>query len=291
MKAHLLYRSSSFRAALALAKILPRTAFRCLASMIGIFYWAFFPHYRRIIASNLSRVFPNDPARVRALTRRTFTNFARTLADYCSLANAQPKQLDDVFSEMRGMEHLEEALQRGQGAILVTAHLGNWELGGIATALRGIPLRVVTAEEPTPELHALRENYRAACKIGTITLGDGQFSFLAALEALRQNHALAMLIDRPTASAVEVTFFGTPLPFAAAPVALAQATGVPILVAFCTLGSDGRYCAHIEPPLALDGADGGRESLARNTQKLATMFERAIREYPDQWFNFKPLWK
>jgi KDO2-lipid IV(A) lauroyltransferase len=292
MKTHLFYRSTIFRIGIAVAKILPRRVFREGAAGIGWCYNLLNGHYRRVVARNLSHIFPNDPARVRQLTRRTFQNFARSLADYCVLADKQSDPLAAMGVELSGLENLDAALQRGHGVIVATLHLGNWELGGLTFASKGYPLRVVTQEEPTPELTAQREKYRAVHHIKTIKLGHTQFSFLEAMGALRENHLLAMLVDRPyAASALEVNFFGAPMLFSPAPVALALATGATILPAYVVLGSDGRHYARIEPPVVLQEHEEAKESLRINTQTLASGFEPVVRQYPDQWFHFVPLWK
>lgn len=293
MNAHIFYRPASFRVAAALSRALGRGGLRALAALLGAGYWAVHGHYRSIVAGNLARVVPDDPPRRRALTRRNFLNFARSLADYCALADLPPQQFHGLFAELGGREHLDAARRAGRGAILATAHLGNWELGGLSIAAAGYPLRVVTAQEPSPELHAQRRRYRAAHGIQTVTLDNGSpFSFVEALAALRENCVLAMLVDRPYGdTAVDVDFFGGRMKFSPAPIALAQTTGAPILPAYCVLDDDGRYRARVEPPLALEKAQDPQTGLRANTQRLAAVFERIIREHPDQWFQFLPLWK
>lgn len=277
---------------MALDKVLPRSAARAFAAGVGRVYHGLHPHYRQVVAQNLSQVFPNEPGKVKEITRRTFANFARSLADYCRAGNQSPGQLEDLFERLKGVEHLNAALKQGKGVILVTAHLGNWELGGLFFALKGYRLNAITLEEHLDQLTEMREQYRTVHGIRTIRIGSSPFSFIDVMAALRRNEIVAMLIERPYASAsVEVEFFGRPALFSNGPVMLALGTGAVILPGFVYSNTDGRYCGEILDPIPLDLIREHATSVRHNTQKIARVFESVIREHPDQWYNFVPLWK
>jgi len=203
---------------------------------------------------------------------------------YCSLASTQ--KIRALVEEWRGFEHIVAARKRGKGGILITGHLGNWELGGILLALEGVPLTVVTLEEPASGLTAWREASRKRLGIKTIPVGADPFSFVGIVSALRRNEFIAMLVDRPYGgSAVPVQFFGAETRFSSAPSLLWQHTGADVIPAFVLQKPGGRYVSLLAPPVPMD-ADG-----AANAQRIATVFETIVRRNPEQWFNYVSIWK
>ena len=109
--------------------------------------------------------------------------------------------------------------------------------------------------------------------------------------ALRRNEVVAMLTDRPYAgSGSPVTFFGRQTEFSTGPALLWQHAGAAVIPAFVLHNEQGRYTAFADAPLPMVRTDDARADLATNTQILATHFEKIIREHPDQWFNYVPIW-
>jgi KDO2-lipid IV(A) lauroyltransferase len=242
------------------------------------------------LEENLSVVSRATGSALEQLCTDNVANFSRMLADYfhCAAGGNATRLLDD----WEGIEHLEQARAAGKGVILVTAHLGNWELGGILLALRGLPMSVVTLEEPTTELTRWRDAYRQKVGIRTHAVGPGHdFAFLELIRTLRDGGVVAMLVDRPYAgSGISVEFFGRRAEFSSGAALLWQHTGAPVVPAFVLRNSRGGYTAFAQPPLEFVKTRDPRADLAANTQVLATRFEHVIREYPDQWFNYVPIW-
>jgi KDO2-lipid IV(A) lauroyltransferase len=209
------------------------------------------------------------------------------LADYFLCASGG--RADGLLREWRGLEHVEAARKRGNGVLLVTAHLGHWELGGLLLAGHGLPMTVVTLEEPTTELTRWRDAYRRRAGIHTIAVGPGHsFAFVEMLQALRRNEVVAMLVDRPYEGTGEaVRFFGRPAEFSSGPALLHQHTGAAVVPAFVLRNGTGHYTAFADAALPL-AADAG---LPQNTQLIASHFENIIRQHPEQWFNYVPIWR
>jgi KDO2-lipid IV(A) lauroyltransferase len=196
--------------------------------------------------------------------------------------------------EWRGFEHLEQARAAGKGTILVTAHFGNWELGGTLLALRGLPMTVITLEEPTSQLTRWRDRQRQRLGIKTIAVGPGHdFAFVEMIQALRRNEIIAMLVDRPYAgTGTSVNFCDRPTEFSTAPALLWQHTEAAVVPAFVIeTGSTRGYTSFADPALSFVRTGDTRADLVANTQRMATHFEAIIRERPDQWFNYAPVWK
>ncbi len=288
-----LYTLPGFKAAFALAQILPRGVSQWLAQRIALASYDRLPRVRAALRDNLRRVTGQEGAGLDELCRRNVANFGRMLADYflCAGMNAAAKA-GPLFEEWRGIEHLEAARARGRGTIVVTAHLGHWELGGIMLTRHGWPLTVVTLEEPSSELTRWRDACRAHLGIRTVAVGPGHpFAFVELIQRLRQNELVAMLVDRPhEGSGAAVRYFGGKTEFSTAPALLAHHTGATVLPAFVLQNPDGRYVAFADPPIEFVEDRDLRRALGENTQRLATIFEAIVGAHPEQWFNYVPVW-
>lgn len=281
-----LYRLGTFKAALGLAKILPRDMAQEIAGAIGSASFQSSPGARTALRANLARITPLRGNALDELCRQNFANFVRMLADYFYCSTAEPAQIGALIEERRGLAHVEAARARGKGGILITAHLGAWELGGILLGLLGIPLTVVTLEEPSSELTKWREDYRRRLGIKTVAIGSDPFSFVEIISALRRNEFVAMLVERPAAgTGTPVRFFDGETEFSSGPALLWQHTKAAVLPAFVLQTNNRRYVSFAEPAIEMD------TDAVASTQRIAHAFEAIIRLHPEQWYNYTPLWK
>jgi KDO2-lipid IV(A) lauroyltransferase len=279
-------RVAYYRAATALAASLPRSARLGLARAAGRRLGGRFPAERAAVRANLRRVLPEaTPARLDAAVGETFAAFAACFADLLTLNRRPAGTLRRWVSSATGEDHLEAALAADRGVILLTAHLGNWELGGRLLGPRlGRATHVVLSAEQdatletylrtdTPGLHFVTRRH------ATSTLG--------LLAALRRREAVALQGDRPTGERGDtlVPFFGEPAAFPLGPFVLARAAGAPVVPAFCTMDAEARYRISIEPAIWVRRGEEA-EALARMVGAL----ERAVRAAPTQWFNFFDVW-
>jgi KDO2-lipid IV(A) lauroyltransferase len=231
----------------------------------------------------------HDPL-VRQTACRTLINYGLYLIDYAQLYRLDSRMLD----EEEGAQHMRDALAAGKGAILVTPHLGNWELGGLVFAMRGHPIHALTLVDPETSVQDFRDQMRGSLGIETIHIDPDDFSTILRLAGLlRQNRIIAMLGDRfEGGKQVTVTFFGRQVIFPAGPAALALATGAPIIPVYTLVKPDGRYKAVMDAPIHVQRSGPGKtiDILTDHTQQVAAAFERTIRCYPDQWYHFFDYW-
>jgi KDO2-lipid IV(A) lauroyltransferase len=288
-----LYTLAGFKAAFTFAQVMPRTACQWLAPRIALASYDRRASVRSALEENLRQVTGKSGLELETICRANVANFGRMLADYflCAGMNAA-KRAKRLVEEWRGLDHLETARAHGRGTIVVTAHLGHWELGGITLAQHGWPLTVVTLEEPSSGLTRWRDACRAHLGIRTIAVGPGHpFSFVELIQTLRRNEIVAMLVDRPYAgTGAPVQFFGEDTEFSTAPALLAHHTGAMVLPAFVLQKPNGRYVSFADPPIPLLEDPDPRRALAENTQRIAASFESIVRSHPEQWFNYVPVW-
>ncbi len=289
-----IYSLRSFDAALGVARLLPRWVAQTFAPLLGRVVIARNLAGRDALRENLSGLTGLTGPALAALCDANVANFSRMLADYFYCASHAASNGAALVTSWTGFEHLAAAREEGRGIVVVTGHLGNWELGGIILAMRGFPISVVTLDEPTTALTAWRDAYRRRLGIKTIAVGPGrEFAFVEMIQALRRGECVAMLVDRPYAgTGLPVQMLGRDAEFSTAPALLWQHTGAPVIPAFVVAAENGRYRAIAEPPVPMQAIrENRRAALAMNTQAMASVFESIIRRYPEQWFNYAPVWR
>jgi Kdo2-lipid IVA lauroyltransferase/acyltransferase len=288
-----LYTLAGFKTAFALAHLLPRPAAQALAAFVGRVAYGRNVNAQAALRANLQLVTGLRGAALDALCAENVANFCRMLADYFLCAGADAaRHCDALIEGWSGFENLTAARDAGRGTIVVTGHLGHWELGGLVLARRGLPLTVITLEEPSTGLTRWREACRRRLGIKTIAVGPGHpFAFVEMIQTLRRNELVAMLVDRPYAgTGAPVRLFGHETEFSTAPALLAQHTGAAVLPAFVIRQASGRYISVADTIVPMPATADPRADLAVNTQRLATAFEGIIRQHPAQWFNYVPIW-
>jgi KDO2-lipid IV(A) lauroyltransferase len=272
---------------------LPRAAGQAIAPVVAAAVDRKNPAARAALRENLRVATGRTGTALERLCDENIANFSRMLADYFYYSSRPPRSGQALLGAWNGFEHLAAAKAAGKGILLVTGHLGNWELGGVLLAHRDIAMNVITLDEPTTALTAWREGYRRRVGIKTIPVGPGRdFAFVEMIQALRRGECLAMLVDRPYAgTGSPVTLFGRETEFSGAAALLWQHTGATVIPAFVTQMRRGRYEARALPPVAMKPKNEPGGGVPANTQSIASVFQSVIREFPDQWYNYVPIWK
>ena len=284
---HGLNRLSYYRLARAASVVLPRPVRLVLARAVARAVGRALQTERQVVRSNLARVLGGGTARdLDGAVRDTFANFGAFFADLLVLNRVGPERLSPYVARRAGDEHVDDAFAAGRGAVLLTAHLGNWELGGRLLACRGgVPRThvVLSVEEDA----ALEGHLRVNAPDLRFVTRRHPTSTLGLLTALRRGEAVAMQGDRPTGERGDrlVTFFGEPAAFPIGPFLLARAAGAPVIPAFCTMAEDGRYHVDVEAPIWVKPG----EEMA-GLEAMVAALERAVRAHPTQWFNFFDVW-
>ncbi len=227
----------------------------------------------------------------------TFKNYGRYLLDYMAMhrigEHNQHIYLDDCHI---GEEYFTQAERMGRGIILITPHLGNWELGGIFFALKGYKLNVLSVTDTNHKARRFREIMREKYGINTIYVdGDGMQTMIQVVNALKRKEIVALLGDRDgSPQTIEADFFGRKTKFPVGVAYIALASGAPVLPVFVLLRKSGRYQGIVEKPVLFQqhiSSLSRKDAIQTGIQEIVSVFERYIRKYPDQWYNFYPFWE
>ncbi|MGH7334581.1 MAG: lysophospholipid acyltransferase family protein [Candidatus Rokuibacteriota bacterium] len=281
---HRLNRPGVYRLTAALGATLPRGLRLSLAATIAPRLRTLFADEWSVVLRNIGRIAPTACIDARhALAGEVFRHFAMCFSDLVVTNRRCP--LPELLGRVDGHPHFEAAARRGRGFIVLTAHLGNWELGGrlVAEAVAR-PTHVVVEAEVDPRLEAFLRGGPAPVHF---VVRRHPTDVLRLWAALRRGEVVAMQGDRAigTRGDIAIPFFGAPARFPRGPFALARSAGVPVLPAFCVLDPDRRYSVHLREPIVV-GRDGETTALER----WVAVLEDMVRAYPEQWFNFFDCW-
>ncbi|HQR47043.1 MAG TPA: lysophospholipid acyltransferase family protein [Thermoanaerobaculia bacterium] len=249
---------------------------------------------RDAILENVGTVLglPAADRRVEETGRAMISNHSRLWIDllrWSSRPDADPAAL---AARRTGEERLLAARDAGRGAILLTAHVGNFELGGLFLRALGLSAAVAYVPDPSPVVERHRADARAALGLAGVPVTSSPLAFVPLLRALREGRFVAMQGDRDVSGTGRpLPFFGRPVPFPVGPFHLAAVSGAPVLPVFILMEPDGRYRVTVEAPLRLGLAAGSRTDpddgqLLAALTAWVSILERVIRENPDQWYLF-----
>lgn len=273
------------------ARVLPSRLAYWIADRCGDIVYMLFPTYRRNVGSNITQVLGAGASReqIQRTARRVFRNSARNFFDLLQVPHTSAEMLRrsvDVSEE--SWRRLDQVVDGGQGGIIVTAHFGAFDYVGQIFWANGYPLTsLVTRTVPEfiyTGVSYLRESRGA--RLEQVTPGG----LRRVMTALRRGELVGILADRDFfQNGWPVTFFGKETTLPPGPVRMARDTGAPIVASFNRRLKHGHQLVLTQPFHVEKTRDADRD-IRNALQRLATMFERAIRESPDQWVIFQRVW-
>ena len=233
-----------------LARLLPSRGAEVLAVWMARTAFALRHPTREVLERNLARTHPRLTSRERsAIARRSFEQFARSLAEFLRLGHGARSSLEGRI-RVRGRRHLAAARRAGRGVIVLSAHAGNWEWGAAYLAASGRRLHVIARPHPSAWVDGFFRRRRAAHGVETLPRGR---TWVEAASALRRGEWVAMMGDRPA--------LGSRRPPCAWAAALARRTGAVLLPAVVMRTGPGRYEARFARPLTPEECAAGAYSV------------------------------
>ncbi len=271
-------------------KGLPSPLAERLGIGIGTLMRSASPRHARIVMTNLRLAFgaEKSEAELAAIARACYRHLGLCLTELIRLPAMSREDLRRMV-ELRGKEHIEAALKAGRGAIMLTGHLGNWELCGSRVAAEGYPMNVIARAQRDSEITEYIRRTRETMGMKVLHRGSAVRN---ALRVLRNNELLAVLLDQNAGDdGVFVDFFGHLASTAPGAAAFALRTGAAVLPGFGWRNPDNTHTGVVGPPVPLVKTGDREHDIFVNTARYTKIIEEHIRAHPEQWFWLHKRWK
>lgn len=281
----------AFKIVQSLVERLPRPWAYAVAVVAARFAWWFSPLARPRLEFNLKVACPElekDPRALHRLSWLNFRNHAKAYADLMLLPRTNVEAMRPLL-KVKGLEHLDEARAMGKGVLVVSCHMGSYE---VVSAIWSATLAPVSffAEELEPR--ALFEWYRdTRARLGISVLTLGTAGLRKVLQALQDQEMVITAIDRDiTGTGHLMPFFGRPAPIPLGPAAIALRTGTPLFPVCVYRMPDDSYMGEGAPLVVAQDTGDPRNDQVRTTQELLRHIETFIQQHPDQWHVPHKIW-
>jgi KDO2-lipid IV(A) lauroyltransferase len=245
---------------------------------------------REIARRNLRAAMPGLPEKeVEEIARLCAENFGTVFFDFLAAARLTRKELlERVVPE--GLEHYLRAVERGRGVFLLSAHLGNWEIGALAAGLLSRPIASVVRPLDNPYLE--RDLARQRGIFGNRVIAKKRAA-REILREMRDGNTVAILIDQNVLAreAVFVPFFGRLAATSPALALLQKKTGAAVVPVFCRPRGKGRYRLRFEPAVLADELAGPETAVEALTARYTRIVEDAVRAEPSLWLWMHNRWR
>jgi KDO2-lipid IV(A) lauroyltransferase len=272
----------------------PRWVPNAIRYIFALFYFAIGGRFRRAVRGNLQAALGGSVScwKIERLTWRVFLNVTKSFADLFYTSSIPDERKNEIVERPIGWENVDRALEAGKGAIFVTGHVGNWEVGGIALAESKKKVHMVYVPDRFEAFEKFRGKTRSGKNVESIPMGGTYEISLKLIRLLREGEIVAMKGDRVImGGGITIEFFGRLTEFPMGPSLISHITGAPMVPTFVVLNGEGRYQPIVFEPIFPENTGDRRSDVKRSVNKVARVIERFIREYPDQWYMFYPFWK
>ena len=276
-------------AVFALARSAPRRTSLALGRGLGRAIAAADRRHVAIAVANLRGAFPDwDEARLDRTARAVYAHVGEVLFDVAWMAG---RGRDEILSlvDVEGGEHVAAARAAGRGILFATAHIGSWELCGVAHGWNYAPMGVVYRPLDNPHLDRRLAAIRQMS--GNVAI-DKRRALGQLLRRLRRGEDVALLIDQNVQEqdGIFARFFDRPAATTTSAALLHLKTGCTLMGGWLERLPDRHYRQHYEPPLRVEPSGDRDRDAARVTQALNDMIERWIRKVPEQWLWIHRRW-
>ena len=270
---------------------LPRSWARRAGAGLGALAFMLTGRLRRTGERNLQIAYPESDAGWRSrVVRQLYRNLGFHLAEFCLMSRYTAESTRGMV-RYAGLEHFLAARERGRGVLVVTGHLGLWELSSFYHSLMGYPMSMVIRRLDNPLVDRMVNSIR--CLHGNTVLHKDDFA-RGLLGAMRRGETVGILMDTNMTppQGVFVDFFGTPACTASGLARVAMRTEAAILPGFLTWREEEqRYVLEFGECLEFVSTDDDEQDIITNTQICTTAIERWIRRFPEQWLWVHRRWK
>jgi len=270
---------------------LPRGVARQAGAALGGLAWWAMPRLKRTGLRNLELAYTDmTSAERRRVLRGVYRQLGWQLGEFCQMPRYTRENTRNLF-RYEGLEHYLAARQRGRGVLIVTGHLGAWELSSFWHSLMGHPMTMVIRRLDNARVDRMVNAIR--CMHGNRVVHKDDFA-RGLLVAMRQGDTVGILMDTNMTppQGVFVPFFGVPACTASGLARVALRTGAAVLPGFLVWeAAEEKYVLRFGPEIVLQQTGDDERDVLENTARFTAAIEEFVRQYPDQWLWVHRRWK
>lgn len=272
--------------------VFPRRLNQWLAQSLGFCAFWILPAERAKVSVHLEDAFGTEKTKseFQKIGERSFIHLAQSAMDVLCFPHLTRKRIEKLVLEDGGVKRVDQVLARGKGLIMMTGHLGNWELLASYFRFLGYPGCLVGRRIYYKPYDRMLVNLRKSGLVSTVYRDESPKQVLS---ELKQNHIVGMSADQDIDSldGIFVPFFGTPAWTPVGPAKVALVSGAPLVPGFM-VHENGRYRLFVEeaiwPPEPVSSKE---EAVKTLTETWSQVVERYVRRFPDQWVWMHHRWK
>lgn len=276
---------------LKIAGLLPRGAARRVGSWCAHFLFALQPNLKRTAEFNLALAFPEwTQAQRRETVQKMVTQLGWMAGEFSQFPKYSRANISTIV-KLEGHENFLAARANGKGVLILTGHIGAWELSPYAHALYGYPLSFLARAVENSKVDQLVNRYRGLAGNEPIEKNRAAREML---RVLGRSGTIGILADQNTLAeeGVFVDFFGIPACTTSGLARIALRTGAPVVPGYVLWDElEGVYRLCFEPKVDLVRSGDEERDVLENTARFAKVIERVIREHPEQWVWVHKRWK
>jgi KDO2-lipid IV(A) lauroyltransferase len=279
----------AYRLGYLLSNSLPVKSGYSVAETLAVLHYYISSADRRSVKKNLGNILgPSVSGReLSRQAREVFINFAKYLVDFFRFSSINDAYIRDRI-KIRGIDNVDKGLVGGKGVILLSAHIGNWELGGQVCAQLRQPLAAVVLPHQDKRINDFFTRQRMIGKMKPIETG---ISLRGCYEHLKTNGMLAMLGDRDfSKNGIHVPFFGREMLIPKGPAVFSRRLGACIVPCFMIREKDDTFTLTFEPPIFPDMHEEEDGAVRKITERYTSVIEGYVKNYPTQWYLFREAW-
>jgi len=252
--------------------------------------WCYVSSADRIaVIANLNTIVGpgGDAKTIERMAREVFRNFAKYLVDFFRFQKIDQNYIKNHVS-IEGLDKLDKALAKGKGVVALSAHIGNWELGGVIVASMRQPMKAVTL---THKNKMVNEFFTKQRMTGNMVPIETDSSLRGCYDVLKKGGILALLGDRDfSKNGVRVKFFGHSAIMPKGPAAFGVRLGSEIVPVFMLRKHDDMFRLIFEDPIPRPESGDDARDTEELLKRCVAVIERYVKEYPTQWYMFKKMW-
>ncbi len=268
----------------------PRWFKEGLALGLGILWFDVFRIRRKVAVANIQIAFPEiSRAGATKMARASVVQMGRTIVDFNTLTWISPRELRES-AKFEGLEHIDSALKKGRGVIVMGTHIANGDYGILALSNFGYPMNLISKRFSNLWLDDIWFSVRG--RFGTQFIAPRNSSY-EILKALKKKECVIFVMDQFMGPplGVRTLFFGRETGTAMGLALFAQKTGAPVVPCYSRRNPDGRYSICFEEEVIFEDLGEKDKNVHYMTQKYTDRIEAIVRKYPEQWMWIHRRWK